>query len=151
MTRGMQNCFRAHPDIYGSELEGDEDDDELDTPIPASGEPIDPKADHPVPSPSPAAAAPESSPAPSSPTDTPRSSPPPEAPVSSIPPPASTEPHPPASTEPHPPASEDHELAGTKKEEAERVRESPRKVSETTSLVMESDAVPRQAHDAKDR
>lgn len=139
----MQNCFRAHPDIYGSELEGDEDDDELDTPVPVSGEPIDPKADHPVPSPSPAAAAPESSPAPSSPTDTPRSSPPPEAPVSSIPPPASTE--------PHPPASEDHELAETKKEEAERVRASPRKVPETTSLVIESDAVPRQAHDAMDR
>lgn len=25
-TRGMQDCFRAHPDVYGSELEDDEDD-----------------------------------------------------------------------------------------------------------------------------
>jgi intermembrane space import and assembly protein 40 len=29
-NRGMQDCFRKHPDIYGSELEEDEVDDQLE-------------------------------------------------------------------------------------------------------------------------
>ena len=31
----MQDCFRGHPDVYGSELEGDDDDAPLDEGTPA--------------------------------------------------------------------------------------------------------------------
>jgi len=34
--RGMQDCFRKHPDIYGSELEEDEVDSQLEEQIAAS-------------------------------------------------------------------------------------------------------------------
>lgn len=41
-TRGMQDCFRAHPDVYGSELEDDEppqQPEEVGNPTaPSSGE-----------------------------------------------------------------------------------------------------------------
>lgn len=35
LNRGMQDCFREHPDVYGSELEDDEEDHD-DVPSPDS-------------------------------------------------------------------------------------------------------------------
>ena len=42
--RTMQGCFREHPDIYGSELEGEEDDDaplDESAPSPSSIDPTE--------------------------------------------------------------------------------------------------------------
>jgi hypothetical protein len=36
--RDMQGCFRKYPEVYGSELDSDADDDEDD--LPADGEPV---------------------------------------------------------------------------------------------------------------
>jgi mitochondrial intermembrane space import and assembly protein 40 len=129
----MQDCFRLHPEIYGSELEGDMDDDELDVPAPVSGEPLDPKVDHPIPSD--ATAAPVTPRTPSKPA---------EAPPMSI--------TPPASTEPHPPASEDHEFAKkAKEEEKKRAKVSRKAVEQSHQPIDESEKmVPKTAHDATD-
>ena len=46
--RNMQDCFRQHPDIYGSELDDAEDEDDLppidDAASPAPAPPLDPAA-----------------------------------------------------------------------------------------------------------
>jgi hypothetical protein len=39
--RGMQECFRAHPDVYGAELEDDEEEDESD-PVVKDGKDAEP-------------------------------------------------------------------------------------------------------------
>lgn len=38
VIRGMQDCFREHPDIYGAELEPDDEDDEPGAPVKEGGE-----------------------------------------------------------------------------------------------------------------
>lgn len=47
--RGMQDCFRQHPDMYGSELEDDED--ELEEELRAETSPSSPDAPHDTPTP----------------------------------------------------------------------------------------------------
>ncbi len=137
----MQDCFRLHPDIYGSELEEDMDDDEMVVAAPASGEPLDPKADHPLPTD--AMSTPPSSPAPPSPK-TSRVSSPQDVPPTSIPPPASTE--------PHPPASEDHEVAKKRTEENEWDKVSKKEIKDSVRPIDETEAlVPKEAHDARGR
>ena len=58
----MQDCFRSHPDIYGSELDDDDQDPPPDnqdaptsafTPAPLADDPIPPSATSSSPSPSP--------------------------------------------------------------------------------------------------
>lgn len=34
--RGMQDCFRQHPDVYGAELEDDEPEGDASVPVPAA-------------------------------------------------------------------------------------------------------------------
>lgn len=36
--RGMQDCFRQHPDVYGAELEDDELEGDIPAPVPAEAE-----------------------------------------------------------------------------------------------------------------
>lgn len=36
--RGMQDCFRQHPDVYGAELEDDELEGDIPAPGPAEGD-----------------------------------------------------------------------------------------------------------------
>ncbi|CAI6334112.1 unnamed protein product [Periconia digitata] len=45
--KDMQNCFREYPEIYGAELDSDEEDDAPDA-APADGEPLPPIADAPA-------------------------------------------------------------------------------------------------------
>lgn len=58
-NRNMQDCFRQHPDIYGAELEDDEDDYEgeeggLKTPVDSSPDAAAPATSTPASSPLPA-------------------------------------------------------------------------------------------------
>jgi len=39
VSRGMQNCFRQYPEIYGSELDNQDEDDEEEGIVPAEGAP----------------------------------------------------------------------------------------------------------------
>ena len=93
--RKMQDCFRQHPDIYGSELDEAEDEDNNTT------APIDDAA---------------ASPAPASPLGGPIEGSVPAAATSAAP-----ESHPlPSSSSPDPPASSDTERARAAKKQVER-------------------------------
>lgn len=79
-NRKMQDCFRQHPDIYGSELDEADDEDDLapiddagaPSPSPAPAPPLDP-AEGSIPAAA-TSARPESQPLPSSSPDPPASS-----------------------------------------------------------------------------
>jgi len=152
--KGMQDCFRAHPDVYAAELEGD-DDEELEAGLEEERKELvkeikerREKAE---------SAAAESVQGKRLLEDDPPMDRKPllrrSRPETQPPPPSSASPPPPSSSEPHPSMSEDHETDARMKEKplpAKRQLESnPDKAAKPEVYDQDLELVPKAWHDSR--